>query len=62
MTMLYFQSAETRLRLRKARDAVETLLSADAFDVAAADALAYRGVYAAAASCLLRILARPTRI
>jgi hypothetical protein len=50
---------ETRQRLRRAQDAVNAVLDASAFNVAAVEALARRWHYADAAGCLLRIIRCP---
>jgi hypothetical protein len=49
---------ETQIRLRHARDAVDAVLDADAFDAAAADTPA-RHSYADAVAFLLDIIKRP---
>ena len=50
---------EKRHRIRQARDAIDSLITAEAFDAAAVNTLACRRSYADAASCLLEIINRP---
>ena|SRR5258705_13695197 len=61
MNLSFADTAEIRRRLRHAREAVDAVINADAFDVAATDAMAHRSTYADAASALLRIIDCPGR-